>query len=224
MNSATGRAPDTLSTALYIATKTLHREAETTGILRHLLRGQASRDGYVLMMRNLLPAYRALEQGLADHRAAPLLAGLAQFDFDRAAAIDADLVALAGPDHAAELPLLAEAEAYAARITEAAQGDGARLIAHAYTRYLGDLSGGQILRKLLGKTLGLRDPELSFYDFPRFPDLAAVKNDYRAAIDRAGADAALPEAILAEGSIAFIHNIAMSCAVEAHLSRTAAAA
>lgn len=224
MTPATGRAPDTLSTALYIATKTLHMEAETTGIIRHLLRGQASRDGYVLMMRNLLPAYRALEQGLADHRDAPLLADLAQFDFDRSSVIDADLVALAGPDYAAELPLLTEAEAYAARISEAAHGDGARLIAHAYTRYLGDLSGGQILRKLLGKTLGLRDPELSFYDFPRFSDLVVVKNDYRAAIDRAGANAALSEAIVAEGSVAFIHNIAMSCAVDAHLSRTAAAA
>lgn len=224
MTPATGRARDTLSTALYIATKTLHMEAETTGIIRHLLRGQASRDGYVLMMRNLLPAYRALEQGLADHRDAPLLAELAQFDFDRAGAIDADLVALAGTGYAAELPLLAEAEAYAARISEAAHGDGARLIAYAYTRYLGDLSGGQILRKLLGKTLGLRDPELSFYDFPRFADLVAVKNDYRAAIDRAGADAALPETIVAEGSVAFIHNIATSCAVDAHLSRNAAAA
>jgi heme oxygenase len=36
---------------------------------------------------------------------------------------------------------------------KAAEGDGTRLIAHAYTRYLGDLSGGQILQRLLARSL-----------------------------------------------------------------------
>lgn len=214
--------PQAISTTLYLATKTLHHEAETTGVIRHLLRGKASRDGYVMLMRNVLPAYRALEDGLAQHRDNPMLSELSAFDFDRAGAADDDVRAMCGGDYD-RVPLLAEGEAYAARIADAAQGDGAGLIAHAYTRYLGDLSGGQILRRLLKKSLDLQDDELSFYDFPRFSDLADLKNDYRAAIDRAGARAADGGAIVAEAARAFQLNIDVSCAVDAHLAGRAAA-
>lgn len=214
--------PQGISTTLYFATKALHHEAETTGVIRHLLRGNASRDGYIMLMRNVLPAYRALESGLAQHRDHPMLSELAAFDFDRAGATENDLRALCGGDDH-RVPLLPEGEAYAARIVEAAQGDGARLIAHAYTRYLGDLSGGQILRRLLKKSLGLQENELSFYDFPRFHDLAALKTDYRDAIDRAGARVSDGDAIVAEGARAFQLNIDVSCAVDARLSGRAAA-
>lgn len=209
-----------ITARLYLATKTLHHEAETTGIIRHLLRGEASREGYVLLMRNMIPAYRALEDGLKQHHDNPALAGLAAFDLDRASAAEKDVRALCGDLGA--VPLLPQSEAYAARIKEVAAGDGARLIAHAYTRYLGDLSGGQILRRLLQKSLSLADNELAFYDFPKFNDLAALKNDYRAAIDHAGAQAADADAIVAEGKLAFQHNIDVSCAVESHLAPHAA--
>lgn len=214
--------PQAISTTLYLATKALHHEAETTGVIRHLLRGKASRDGYIMLMRNVLPAYRALEDGLAQHRDNPLLSELSTFDFDRAGAAEADLRAMCGGGYD-RVPLLPEGEAYAARIVDAAQGDGARLIAHAYTRYLGDLSGGQILRRLLKKSLDLQENEVSFYDFPRFHDLAALKNDYRDAIDRAGALAPDADAIVAEGERAFQLNIDVSCAVDAQLAGRAAA-
>jgi heme oxygenase len=211
-----------IAVTLYFATKAIHHEAETTGVIRHLLRGNASREGYVMLMRNVLPAYRALEQGLAQHRANPALFELAGFAFDRAGATEADLHALCGGDFAS-ISLLSEGEAYAARIAEVSQGDPTRLIAHAYTRYLGDLSGGQILRRLLKKSLDLQENELSFYDFPRFPDLTALKTEYRNAIDRAGALANDKEAIVAEAMRAFQLNIDVSCAVDAHLAGRAAA-
>lgn len=223
MTSVAAPKPQGTATALYLATKAKHHEAETTGIIRHLLRGEATRDGYVLLMRNVMPAYRTLEDGLARHKDEPMLAELAGFAFDRAGAIERDLTSLVGNDFATRIPLLAEGEAYASRIVAVSDGDGAGLIAHAYTRYLGDLSGGQVLRRLLQKSLGLADSELSFYDFPRFADLAALKTDYREAIDRAGAGCNDPEAIVAEGQRAFQLNIDLSCAVESHLARRVAA-
>ncbi|MBC7581181.1 biliverdin-producing heme oxygenase [Tardiphaga sp.] len=219
---ADGTAPVSVVTALYIGTRTLHTEAERSGIIRDLLRGEASRDGYILLQRNLLPAYHALERGLQHHRDTPALAALAGYRLDRAAPLRADLKAMCGGDYA-DIPLLAAGEAYARRITEAAEGDGARLIAHAYTRYLGDLSGGQILRRLLAKNPGLRPEELSFYDFPDHANLAALKAEYRQALDDAGALAADPRAIIDEGSLAFSLNIELSWAVQnALLPATAA--
>jgi len=71
--------------------------------------------------------------------------------------------------------------------------------------------------------LELEPSELSFYDFPRFADLAALKTDYRKALDQAGALASDPQAVVEEGAIAFSLNIDLSCAIQTMLLPVAAA-
>ncbi len=214
---ADGSLPVSVVTALYLRTKALHVEAERTGIIRELLRGSATRDGYILLLRNLLPAYQAMEQGLARHVETPGIGALARYRLDRAPAIESDLVVLCGEAWHRNVPLLPAGDNYARRIKETAQGNGSRLIAHAYTRYLGDLSGGLILQRLLARTLELRPAELSFYDFPKYPDLAALKAAYREALDRAGGLAGDWNSVVEEGALAFTLNIDLSCAVQATL-------
>jgi heme oxygenase len=217
MASATAEnpSPPSVVTALYLRTKALHAEAERTGIIRSLLRGEASRAGYILLLRNLLPAYRAMEHGLERHTGSPGIELLSPYRLARAHAIESDLAALCGERWIEDVPLLAAGEIYAKRVAHAADGDGMRLIAHAYTRYLGDLSGGQILQRLLARTLKLRPPELTFYDFPHVSDLEVIKASYRKALDEAGATAPDPQVVVEEGAIAFSMNIDLSCAVEA---------
>lgn len=210
--------PVSVVTALYLRTKALHVEAERTGIIRDLLRGEASLEGYILLLRNLLPAYQAMEQGLERHRDSPGLTALAKFRLDRAPAIETDLAALCGSGWKRDIPMLNAGDIYARRIAKAAEGDGVRLIAHAYTRYLGDLSGGQILQRLLVRSLNLKPAELTFYDFPQFSDIAVLKTDFRNALDTAGTLATDPQAVVEEGAIAFSLNIDLSCAVQALLS------
>jgi heme oxygenase len=220
--TADNAIPASVVTALYLGSKAQHVEAERSGIISDLLRGEASREGYILLQRNLLPAYQALEAGLEQHRDTPALAALANYRLDRATALAADLTALCGGSFAG-VPLLPAGEAYAQRIADCAEGDGARLIAHAYTRYLGDLSGGQILKRLLAKKPGLLPEELSFYDFPTHPDLAALKAEYRQALDDAGALLADQQEVIDEGSRAFQLNIDLSWAVQNTLQPQAAA-
>ena len=210
--------PVSVVTALYLRTKKLHVEAERTGIIRELLRGEASLEGYILLLRNLLPAYQAIEQGLKRHSASEGLSAVANFGLDRASAIEADLVELCGHGWERDIPLLDAGDIYARRIAKVADGDGMRLIAHAYTRYLGDLSGGQILQRLLARSLNLKPAQLTFYDFPKFSDISVLKTDFRNALDAAGTRAADPRAIVEEGVIAFSLNIDLSCAVQAQLS------
>jgi heme oxygenase len=217
MTDATVDGPSSIGvvTALYNRTKTLHLEAERTGIIRGLLRGEANRSGYILLLRNMLPAYQAMEHGLERHSASPGIELLSRYRLGRSPAIESDLVALCGEHWQRDVPMLAAGEQYASRIAHAAGGDGTRLIAHAYTRYLGDLSGGQILQRLLVRSLDLRPTELTFYDFPGVSDLDALKSDYRRALDQAGAVTVDPQAIVEEGAIAFSLNIALSCEVQA---------
>ncbi|MBB5049722.1 heme oxygenase [Rhodopseudomonas rhenobacensis] len=210
-----------ITTSLYHRTRALHLEAEKTGIIADLLRGQATRPGYALLLRNLFPAYRELENGLARHQDSPGLDRLKPLKLRRTQAIESDLIALCGPDWANTVPWLPAGQAYAKRIAEVAEGDGMLLIAHAYTRYLGDLNGGQIVQRLLANTYKLRPCELSHYDFSGFPNPSELKNDYRAALNQAAAASSDPDAIIEEGATAFTLNIGLSVAVQNQLRQNA---
>ncbi len=214
--------PAGVVTDLYLRTKALHLEAERSGIVNDILRGQASLESYTLFLRNLLPAYQTLETALERFSGSPTLTTLSNYKLNRAAAIEKDLLALSGSDWEDRFPLLPEATSYEQRILFAANEDnGERLIAHAYTRYLGDLSGGLIMKRLLARSLELSYEQLTFYDFPGFPDLAVLKKDYRSALDRAGTAASIPAAIVEEGAIAFSLNIDLSLAVQRRLQESA---
>ena len=209
--------PRSFSAVLRERTAAVHRAAERCGFLADLIRGRADRRGYALFLRNLVPAYEALEAALAAVSPSDAVVGaFADPRLRRLARLRADLDAVAGPGWADRLAVLPEAKAYA-RAIAACAGDR-RLVAHAYARTLGDLSGGQILKPVLARTLGLPPDALAFYDFPALPDLAGAKAAMRDALDRVAPDDG--ERVAAEAVSAFRHNIAVSVAV----SRAAIAA
>jgi heme oxygenase (biliverdin-producing, ferredoxin) len=194
-------------------TRALHAAAERSGIIREILRGGSTREGYALLLRNLLPTYQELERGLDRHAHSRGVRQVAMKTLYRAPAIEADLLGLAGSQWNNVLPLLPEGERYAHCVAVAAGGDGARLIAHAYLRYLGDLSGGQIMKRLLQKSLGLDSASLSFYDFANIADIGAFKAEFRSALDRTAIEVGDTGPVIDEAELAFELNIALSEAV-----------
>src|SRR5690606_17178144 len=87
---------------------------------------------------------------------------------------------------------------YVARLASLVATDPALLVAHAYTRYLGDLYGGQLLRQADAR---LAPDAVAHHDFPGL-DLDAAPRSFRACLD------ALPlgpraDAVLAEARLAF---------------------
>jgi heme oxygenase len=171
-----------------------------------------TRAGYALYLRNLLPAYTALEDGLRRHRATPGIEPFVRQELDREAAIIGDLAAIGGPGWASTLPVLPAARRYADAVTQAAAA-GYGLIGHAYARYLGDLSGAQFMRRALVRTLPLGAEEQRFFDFPQIADADAFKRDYRAALDAAAGEVPDREVIVAAACTAFACNIEVSEAV-----------
>ncbi len=212
------------SAVLREATADVHRQAERAGFIADLLRGRATREGYALFLRNLVPVYAALEAALdlhvgdlhagdaghaGDMSHAGVPAAFADPRLRRLPSLLADLDALAGPRWERTMPALPEADAYARAIRDV--GHGHRLTAHAYARLLGDLSGGQILKPLLARLYGIGPEALAFYDFPALADLHAPKMAMRAALDAVPPDGA--DAFVTEAIAAFGHNIALSNAV-----------
>jgi heme oxygenase len=209
-NAPGGIAADPLA-AMRAATRALHAEAERAGFVRELLAGRATRSGYALWLRNLWPAYDALERALAAAPAGSPLAALADRRVMRAAALEQDLAALAGAQWRGTLAAVPAADAYARRIEDAARTSIPRLAAHAYVRYLGDLNGGRVLRRIVSGTLGLDDAALRFYAFDADP--ATLEASYRAALGRAGASARDSGAAADEAAIAFRLNVELAEAV-----------
>jgi heme oxygenase (biliverdin-producing, ferredoxin) len=208
--SAVDTGPSTgLAAALRERTRTQHTRAERSGIVNAILRRQATRFGYALFLRNLVPVYQQLEAGLSRHLEDPGVRAIALPQVYRASALASDIAALGGD----KLPVLQAGERYEEAVRAAADGGGTKLIGHAYVRYLGDLSGGQVMKRLLVQSLALESRQLSFYDFPDVGDVEAFKLDYRSAIDVAGTEIDQVESVLDEAALAFELNIALSQAV-----------
>jgi heme oxygenase len=196
-------------------TRQLHSRAERSGIVREILRGSADRLSYSLLLRNLLPAYRELEIGLRRHREAPGVRWLVEPAVFRADALERDLANLCGADWERSLPLLPAGRRYAQRVADVVEDYPAGLIAHAYVRYFGDLSGGQILRQLLAVSPGLAPEALSFFSFSLVGDLQTFKLEYRCALNRAGVEIEDWGRVVDEALAAFQLNVELSESVHA---------
>lgn len=82
------------------------------------------------------------------------------------------------------------------------------LIAHAYTRYLGDLSGGQVLGRIAQKSMGLKGSEgLSFFAFPGVTSPNLFKQLYRSRMNSVELTEEERNGVLEEAVRAFELNI-----------------
>jgi heme oxygenase len=202
------------------STEAKHLQAERSGYIAEILRKRASQEGYGLFLRNLAPAYDALEQAL---RAQTENAVLAPFDWQpllRHQAMIDDLRALAGASWQETLEHLPESDAYAGRIEQVSAEAPHRLLGHAYVRYIGDLSGGQIVKTILLASPGLSADMLTFYDFDDIPDAERFKEQFREKLDLVGKDGPISDEIVDEAITAFQLNIDLSLAVQQVMQRS----
>ncbi len=185
------------SVALRERTSTNHDRTEGATFMHDLMSGKGTRDDYVAMVVQHFYMYEAIE-AVAEELAEDALA--AQFitqKLTRLPALDADLEFLVGPEWKAESSPLPATERYVDRIKEVSDWAGG-FIAHHYTRYLGDLSGGQHIYKVMQKRFGFDTAGVGFYLFDQIPDPTAFKDDYRAKLDAAPWDEAERERVIDE--------------------------
>lgn len=175
-----------LAAELRAGTRDLHRIAEQSGIMRQILvERRLTRPAYARLLRSLHAIYAALEGELARHATHPAVAPVHFPELARAPALAADLTAHHGAAWATELAPAPAAAAYATRLRALGATAPALLVAHAYVRYLGDLSGGQLLAPLVAGLLRVPPNEgFAFYAFAGLPDAAAFRARYRAALDQ----------------------------------------
>jgi heme oxygenase len=171
---------------------TIHRQTEEEAFIVELLAGRRRLADYAALAAQLRWIYEALEQEVSAARASAPVRVAALFDprLDRLGALDHDLRALNGAAPFAHAAPLTETAAYVDRI-HAAADPWPTLLAHHYVRYLGDLSGGQIVADRLRHHYGIGDDALTFYAFDGIGSKGGFKTRYREGLDAVLADPAI---------------------------------
>jgi heme oxygenase len=171
------------STLLRERSSGAHSASEGEGFMSGLLKGEGTRDDYVSLVAQHYFIYRALE-GAAERMAAdPIAAPFITDRLTRLPALEADLEFLIGPDWAETVRPLPTTARYVARIEEVGTTWPGGFIAHHYTRYLGDLSGGIFIGRVMQRRFGFETNGVGFYVFDDIADPRAFKDVYREQLD-----------------------------------------
>ncbi|MEV5338847.1 biliverdin-producing heme oxygenase [Streptomyces sp. NPDC052676] len=202
---------DSFSTLIRTASHEQHVEAETSTFMSDLLGGRLGVAAYARYTEQLWFVYEALEAGAGRLASDPVAGPFIRPELFRLPALERDLEHLRGPGWRDSLSALPATRAYADRVRECAERWPAGYIAHHYTRYLGDLSGGQIIRDKAERTWGFakKGDGVRFYVFEEIPNPAAFKRAYRELLDAVNADELERQRIVAECKRAFALNTAV---------------
>ncbi|KAG1766175.1 heme oxygenase [Suillus occidentalis] len=213
-----------MSSLLHVGTSEAHEDARHIKGGIRLVQGELNKEGILVLLDD---AMAHIHRGIETHASYPTL----QLTYNptllaRTRSISQDISCLlAVPEaewqaHPSHSSLMASPPKpfveYTTRIRELSESsDPTRLLAHAYVRYLGDLSGGQIIRRRIANAYNLdvdRGDGIRLYHFKKLDssetanigDIKKIKEWYKDGMNTGiGDDTTLKAAVLEEALLAF---------------------
>lgn len=182
-----------------------HERAEFSPFEQALVKGTISKEAYVDLLVNVLPVYEMLEARIDELADDPIAGPLLVDGLQRVPSITADLDFYSTDWR--DMKVLPVTEEYVARIRDASPQ---RFVAHHYTRYMADLSGGFYIDKALTAAWNLEGlTGRSYYAFAEIPDSNTFKDAYRSALDTMPVNAEQKKEMIEEVLVAYEYNIEM---------------
>ena len=195
------------SQALRERTRGGHSASEGANFMDDLMKGNGSREDYIALVAQHYFIYEALETAALTFANDAEAGAFISPQLTRLPALRADLAFLIGDDWLSTIAPLPTTERYVARIHEvAAEGWAGGFIAHHYTRYLGDLSGGQIIRTLMQRQFGFETNGVGFYLFDEIAKPKEFKDTYREQLDAVAWSSDERERVIDEVMLAYGFN------------------
>ncbi|MBU2668570.1 biliverdin-producing heme oxygenase [Actinoplanes bogorensis] len=160
-----------------------HDAAQRSGFLDALAAGRLPWEAYADLTAQHWFIYEALESAATTMADDPVVGTFLFPELRRLPSLEADLRYLYGPRWADHLFALPSTTTYCTRLRHVAHLAATGFVAHQYTRYIGDLSGGQYLGPAIAQSYGL--PAADGHRFFLFNgvDPRAFKDHYRALLD-----------------------------------------
>lgn len=194
------------SQALRERTWVSHGESEGAGFMSDLMQGKGTKDDYIALVAQHYFIYEALEGAEAGFVGDPVASAFITPRLTRLPAIEADLEFLLGDDWREQIVPLPTTQRYVDRINTVAATWNGGFIAHHYTRYLGDLSGGQHIRRLMQRHFGFDTNGVGFYFFDEIASPKDFKDTYRDELDAVDWSAEERERVIDEVLVAYRFN------------------
>lgn len=173
--------------------------------------GSHPADGHPeLVMASLYHIYDALEEEIEHNKENPVYTPLYfPEELHRRAALEQDMAFWYGPRWQEAIPYTQATKRYVRRLQQVGRFEPELLVAHAYTRYMGDLSGGQVLKKIAQKALDLPSSGegLAFFTFPNVANATKFKQLYRSRMNTLEMTPEVKQRVLEEAKTAFLLNI-----------------
>lgn len=203
---------DALSALLRASTAEVHKEAERRPFMRAFFAGELPRDAYVDWLARQWHLYRTLEAGLQMLPPTAPEHGIVPSQLHRTARIEADLDHLTDGDWRFEDHLTLATRAYVERI-EATYAFPAGLVAHAWLRYMGNVGGRDVLRRLVAGCIDATEDDehgLAFADYSAVGDIRPFFAAFHATLDALPLSSYDKAAAVAEADAGFRLNIALA--------------
>lgn len=182
------------------ATGRSHGDAQHSTFMTALFRGELEPARYANLVAQYFYIYGAIEERAHALANDPVAGAFIDARLNRIDAIEADLRHFLGLGWRSEIKPLVVTLEYVTRILDATPE---QFVAHHYVRYLGDLSGGQHIARVIQKHFALEGSGLAFYDFAELGDPDAFKQAYRASLDAAGFSPESRAAVIEEALAAY---------------------
>ena len=209
-----------LSRQLREGTKKSHTMAENTGFISCFLKGVVDKSSYRNLLADLYFVYSAMEEEIDKlcEESHPIISPIGFKELFRKEKLEKDLLFYFGSNWAELVKPSIPAVEYEARIRQIAKDNPELLIGHHYSRYIGDLSGGQLLKTITKKAMNLEDDEgLSFYIFEEINDEKEFKMNYRKTLDNLPIDQKIADSIIEEANRSFKYNMDIFNELEGNL-------
>ncbi|MFM8004279.1 MAG: heme oxygenase (biliverdin-producing), partial [Dolichospermum sp.] len=188
-----------LAMKLRVGTQQAHTNSENVGFMKCFIKGIVDKNCFIQLLSNFYFVYSELEAAIEKHKQHPVISLIYFPELNRQSSLKQDMLFYYGNQWLETIKPSPATQIYIARIQQISTHEPALLLAHSYTRYLGDLSGGQMLQKIAQSALKLSGyTGTSFYNFEQIPDKQAFKEKYRQALDKLPIDDTSADKIVAE--------------------------
>ena len=187
-----------------------HSMAENVSFVKSFLGGVVDKKSYRLLVANLYFVYSAIEEEMLNNSSHPSVKLVYFPELNRKTSLEKDLEYYYGINWSKYIQPSAVTQTYVDRIHNIGKHQPELLIAHVYTRYMGDLSGGQILKNIAKNAMQLSgDAGTEFYVFRDIANEKDFKNMYREALDLIPLNDYQVNLIISEANVAFSLNMKM---------------
>mmetsp|Transcript_26180 Transcript_26180/g.39637 ORF Transcript_26180/g.39637 Transcript_26180/m.39637 type:complete len:456 (+) Transcript_26180:112-1479(+) len=198
-----------LSEAFKKGTAEAHEAVENVHFVKNFIAGDIDRKLYADLVLSLYHVYQTMEELLDEY--APKHFGACHFprELARTQALVEDVDFWLGYDEPSTKEMTPATRDYVNHLKDIARKQPLLLLAHAYTRYLGDLSGGKILARVARRAMNLDKggEGLAFYNFEKISSEKRFKDMYREAMDTLSLNQSQIQALVQEANIAFLLNM-----------------